>query len=100
MSRTCPPIPFLTRLKQFLFSSDELPDFLNRASPASGRGALWDVKGSLVQHTAFGILSAQSAYQVRAPSEPEAIRLASAEIRKFYPGYAFSSLTAQPAQEA
>lgn len=59
----------------------------------------WTVTGTLVQQTAFGILSASASYEVTAKTKAEALALAANEIRESYPGYAITQMRASPASE-
>lgn len=81
-------------IKDFLCGSSELPSRPARRPYTSAQA--WTVTGTLVQQTAFGILSAKATYVVTATTKPEALALAANEIRESYPGYAITLLSASP----
>ena len=84
-------------LTRFLGGSDELP--CRRPRRAYTREQPWIVTGTMVQQTAFGILSANAIYEVTATTRPDALALAAREIRESYPGYAITLLRAFPSSE-
>jgi hypothetical protein len=86
-------------IKDFLCGSDELPHLRKQTRRAHTSEQSWTVTGTLVQHTAFGILSAEASFAVTAASEPQALALAANEIRESYPGYAITLLSAAPDSE-
>ncbi|MEN3943226.1 hypothetical protein WJU23_18145 [Prosthecobacter sp. SYSU 5D2] len=86
-------------VKDFLCGSDELPSMRKRARRPYATEQAWTVTSTLVQQTAFGILSADACYEVTAKNKAEALALAANEIRESYPGYAITQMRAFSASE-
>jgi hypothetical protein len=85
----------LAAIKEFAFGSNEIPPLFH---PTSRRSLTpnWTVTAELICLTPFGTLATQPSYDVLADTEPEAVNLAVAEIRKSYPGYAVETVSAEP----
>ncbi len=95
MPRTRSVRRFFAALKKFICSAEELPTLTGpeRFAPAYDR--VWAVKGRLTQETSFGTVFTESAFLVRAETEPAALQAATSTLRQTHPAFRIATLRAE-----